>query len=440
MTEIERLRVDRFVYGGYGFARPEEDHEAGLLISFTLPGEVVEVERAGPEGEPRLVRIVEPSAARVEPGCPHFGICGGCHLQMASYEEQLRLKQEVLLDALRRAGVTDVPATVTHAGEPWGYRNRIRLHVVREGDRPRLGYRERKSSAVLPIATCPIAAPLLWETAEAVLALAERDTGMSRWLRASDEVEMFCDDSMSRVQLSLLCSGRVAALPRGSFERAMTALQATQPALVGAGAARVHPRTGQIQQEIAAWGSAGLHYEAAGERYWVARGSFFQVNRFLLGPLVDLVCAGRGGRLAWDLFAGVGLFARVLADSFERVTAVEANPGAAAVLRAAFERLGPQHAAIQTVMVEFLLRAVVERDRPELVVLDPPRAGAGGEACELLARIAPGEIVYVSCDPVTLARDLAVLESGYAIAELHLVDLFPQTYHQEAVVFLQRRS
>lgn len=436
MTELERLHVDRFVYGGYGLA---QTGGGSVLVPYALPGEMVEVERAGPEAEPRLVRVVEPAAARVDPGCPHFGVCGGCHLQMASYEEQLRLKREVLNDALHRAGVTNVPAIATHASEPWGYRNRIRLHVVREGERLRLGYRERKSSAVLPITTCPIAAPLLWQTAEAVMVIAERDAEMGRWLRGADEVELFCDDRMSQVQLSLLCSTAGPSLPRGSFERAITALQAMQPALIGAGAVRVQPRTGQVQEEIASWGAAGLQYEAAGERYWIGRGGFFQVNRFLLSTLVDLVCAGRSGRLVWDLFAGVGLFARVLAHSFERVTAVEASSTAMAALRSGLDRLGPHHAAVNAVTVEFLRQAVLERDRPELVVLDPPRAGAGREVCELLTRIGPEAIVYVSCDPVTLARDLAVLEHGYGIEEMHLVDLFPQTYHQEAVVFLRRR-
>jgi 23S rRNA (uracil1939-C5)-methyltransferase len=165
------------------------------------------------------------------------------------------------------------------------------------------------------------------------------------------------------------------------------------------------------------------------------------VNRFLLPTLVELVCTGRSGKLAWDLFAGVGLFARVLAHTFEQVTAVEANPSAARELGSALRRVDPRHSVMQAVTVEFLRRAALERDRPQLVVLDPPRAGAGHEVCELMARIAPAEIVYVSCDPVTLARDLAVLQPcGYEIEALDLADLFPQTYHQEAVVVLRRRS
>ena len=206
------------------------------------------------------------------------------------------------------------------------------------------------------------------------------------------------------------------------------------PALERCGSIRARRR---FNEELASWGAAGLNYEVAGERYWVARGGFFQVNRFLLPTMVELVCAEQRGRIAWDLFAGVGLFARILARSFEQVTAVEANPAAARELASAMQRLGGQHRGIAAVIVDYLRGAVLQRERPDLIVLDPPRAGAGVEVCQLIARIAPRQIVYVSCDPVTLGRDLAALQSSYEIESLHLVDLFPQTYHQEAVVKLR---
>jgi 23S rRNA (uracil1939-C5)-methyltransferase len=104
------------------------------------------------------------------------------------------------------------------------------------------------------------------------------------------------------------------------------------------------------------------------------------------------------------------------------------------------QRLGGPHRGVAAVIVDYLRKALLQRERPKLVVLDPPRAGAGVEVCQLLAQIAPQRIVYVSCDPVTLGRDLATLQSSYEIESLHLVDLFPQTYHQEAVVKLRLRS
>ena len=400
-----QLRIERVVYGGFGLARTsgtEPESQASVsFIPFTLPGELVEAMPSDYRDELQLLRVLEASSERVQPGCPHFGACGGCHLQMASYPEQLRIKEEVLRESLTRAGVTEAPYVVKHVAEPWNYRNRIRLHVTREKGALQLGYRERASNSILPISTCPIAAPILWQAAEAVLHAAEDDADMRRWLESSAEVELFCNTDMSRLQITFLCKEPKTPSAAG-FQKSFTRLQQELPELAGAGALRIHPRTGQIQEELAGWGAAGLNYEVAGEHYWVARGGFFQVNRFLLPRMVELACAEQRGRIAWDLFAGVGLFARILARNFEQVTAVEANPAAARELASAMQRLGGRHRGIAAVIVDYLRGAVLQRERPDLIVLDPPRAGAGVEVCQLIARIAPREIVYVSCDPVTL--------------------------------------
>jgi len=150
--------------------------------------------------------------------------------------------------------------------------------------------------------------------------------------------------------------------------------------------------------------------------------------------LVELVTKGRSGKLAWDLYAGVGLFSRPLATTFAEVVAVEA---AANDLVRSFRGKGQR--AIAATTLEFLRQAVLERERPELVVMDPPRAGVGAEVCDLLSRVKAAEMVYVSCDPTTLGRDLkAVVDSGYRLHQLHLVDMFPQTFHQETVAVLRR--
>ncbi len=435
------LRIERVVYGGLGLAREQGEsatERGAKFVPFTLSGELVEAAGPAKDAELKLLRIIDPSAERVEPGCPHFGVCGGCHLQMASYDEQLHIKADALRESLTRAGVREIPDLQTHAAEPWHYRNRIRLHVTRDGGALRLGYRERASTAVLPISTCPIAAPLLWRAAESLLRITGDNTCARRWIESSREVELFCDADMSRLQITLLLSGKDEP-SADSFQAACATLQSHVPELAGAGALRIHPRTGQSQSEIASWGAAGLSYEVAGERFWIARGGFFQVNHLLLPKMVELVCGGRDGAIAWDLFAGVGLFARILARSFQKVTAVEANPTATRELASALQRIDAQHQAVPAVIVDFLREAVVQRERPELIVLDPPRAGAGVEVCNLLTQLGPPDIVYVSCDPVTLGRDLAILQAKYAIERLHLVDLFPQTYHQEAVVNLRLR-
>jgi 23S rRNA (uracil1939-C5)-methyltransferase len=170
--------------------------------------------------------------------------------------------------------------------------------------------------------------------------------------------------------------------------------------------------------------------------FWVPRGAFFQINRFLLPELLEIVTANRSDGLAFDLYAGVGLFSRALAAHFTQVTAVEiAEPAATALASTRLTNLR----AIKATTLDFLRAAVLERDRPDLIVLDPPRSGAGLEVCALLARIAAPTLVYVSCSPETLPADLTTLTaSGYTLAELHLFDLFPQTMHTETVTILTR--
>jgi len=371
------------------------------------------------------------------PLCPHFGVCGGCQHQDLAYSEQLRLKRTRLEEILHNAGIKDLPEMAVHSGEPWAYRNRIRLRLEHIGNDRFVGYNRADSTDFLGITTCPIAAPVLWTAAEALLAAAAQDRDAAAWFDAAAQVELFCNDDLSRVQLTLLCPKKTALQP-ASFTRAIAALHL--PQLAGAAAVQVEARTGRPLRTLAETGASGLAYRVGDESYWISRGSFFQVNRFLLLTLVDMVCNRRSGELAWDLFAGVGLFSRLLARSFSQITAVEANPTAASDLRAALGKLGAQHTAVEATTLDFLRSAVLQRDRPELIVLDPPRAGAGAEACSLLERLAPNTMVYVSCDPTTLARDLRTLQPHYRIAELHLVDLFPQTSHVETVVVLQRNS
>ena len=189
-----------------------------------------------------------------------------------------------------------------------------------------------------------------------------------------------------------------------------------------------------------------LIYHAAGFDYRVDHGAFFQVNRWLVDALVECVTDGHHGELAWDLFAGVGLFARRLAGSFDRVVAVESAPAAMAAL--AQNLAGTSATAVKATTLDFL-RSARKGERadligpdlivPDLIVVDPPRTGLGAEVTALLGQIAAPAMVYVSCDPATLARDLrALIGAGYAIEQITLADLFPQTFHLETVVRLRR--
>jgi 23S rRNA (uracil1939-C5)-methyltransferase len=428
----ETVRIERAVYGGAGLARRENGKIA--LVPFVLSGELVEIDPSADE----LLHIPEPAPARVDPRCSHFGRCGGCQYQHAEYATQAEMKRDILAETMQRAGVRDLAEIATHTAEPWSYRNRVRFRLGTAEGRLRIGFSIRKTNDFLPLAECPIAAPLLWQAATALLEFATDDAEARAWLLGADEVEFFCNEDESRLQMTLL-SARAMPARRDGFARLCETLQQRIPQLSGAGVAPIDSqRSSRKLVRTEAWGSDGMVWRVAGEAYWVSRGGFFQVNRFLIERLITLVCADRQGAIAWDLFAGIGLFSRVLARSFQQITAVEANPAAAGDLKNALGMLGKQHRAVQATTLDFLRGAVVQRERPTLIVLDPPRAGAGPEACDLLLKIAPEEMVYVSCDPTTLARDLVTLQRGYRITAMHLVDLFPQTFHLETVVMLER--
>jgi len=407
------VRVGAAEYGG-AFAT-----DAGEPLRFVLPGELVDGSLVL-EGSLALEgsAVLEASAERVAARCRHFGVCGGCDYQHAAYPEQLRIKVDILRGLL---GVREISV---EAAEPWEYRNRIRVRVQTVDGVMRFGYNRRGGREFLPVAECPIAAPVLLRAAEALVGME------SAWLASIAEVEFFA--SSGAVQMSVFTrDGRTEG-----FAVFCEALQGLVPELAGAGVMAASAGFGA--KERAVWGSGGLVQEVLGRRYWVTRGGFFQVNRLLVGRMVELVTAGRAGALAWDLYAGVGLFSRVLAEGFETVVGIEAGEPAAADLARKVKKAKDVQ-AVRMETVEFLRRAVLQRERPDFVVMDPPRAGLGAEVCELLGRVGAKAMVYVSCDPVTLARDLGMLvDSGYRIDGVHLVDMFPQTFHVETVVFLAR--
>ncbi|MGA3069655.1 MAG: 23S rRNA (uracil(1939)-C(5))-methyltransferase RlmD [Terracidiphilus sp.] len=435
-TEPHLVEIEKPIYGGAFLARLEGK---AVFVPLTLPGEkarvrITEDKRGYATAEAE--GIVAASANRIAPACPHFGACGGCHYQHAKYEAQLAFKQTILRETLERGGVA-APAEIGMLdGEPWRYRNRIRVAFDASGNP---GYRGRRSHAVIPVSECPIAAPLLVNTAKAA---AEAVRQLAPALRPAG-IELFCDASETAVLASVFVSNAAQLSPAkmgADFDDFAQAVSVRIPALKGAelvaeGRAgdRVHARS---PHAVAQWGAASLTYRAAGFDYRVDHGAFFQVNRFLVDGLVDLVAANRKGELAWDLFAGVGLFARRLTASFARVVTVESEPAATQALSANLK--GTTGTAVRSTTLDFL-RGTRKGQRPDLIVVDPPRAGLGPEITALLAEIAAPVLVYVSCDPATLARDLrALILSGYAIESITLADLFPQTFHLETVVQLRR--
>ena len=245
------------------------------------------------------------------------------------------------------------------------------------------------------------------------------------------ELSLFCDAGETALLASLLA----ASPAKVRFDQLAKAVNERIPALTGA-ELLAETRVDAPPQTIARWGAPSLSYHAAGFDYRVDHGAFFQVNRWLIDSLVESVTAGHSGSLAWDLFAGVGLFARRLTSTFARVVAVESAPTAVNALEENLAR--SSGSSVRATTLDFL-RSNPKGGRPDLIVVDPPRIGLGPDITALLVRVAAPALVYVSCDPATLARDLkSLLAGGYQIQSLTLADLFPQTFHLETIVHLRR--
>jgi 23S rRNA (uracil1939-C5)-methyltransferase len=425
------VRIEKLVYGGEGLAH----HEGHTVFApFVLPDENVSiepVERRKKFIRGRVAQINTPSADRAVAPCPYFGVCGGCNYQHIPYPLQLRYKDEILRETLSRLGRLrwDGPI-VPHASPPFGYRNRVQWKIALDENGARdIGYFQAGSQKLCAIRQCPIASPRLNEALGAIVKLLQSGK-LPAGLR---EIEAFADHNDDRLLLNLaLDAGNGAAAEIAALFRAD--LPSVETVLVH------HPRTDRFELS----GPGFINYRVGDHSYRIGHLSFFQVNHFLLDELMRTVIGEARGKLALDLFAGVGLFSVPLANRFERLIAVEANPAAARDLEANLQASGAASPNLRQTTVEAFLEHWHER--PDLVVLDPPRTGVAARALARLIKIAPQEIVYLSCDPATLARDLLILAGdaqnprGYQIDELHLVDIFPQTYHIEALVRLSRRA
>lgn len=420
------ITLEKPVYGGDFLGHVEGK---AVFVPLTLPGEsvtahITEEKRSFAKAE--LETIFTASPNRVQPNCPHFGACGGCHYQHADYPTQLALKQQILRETVTRANVS-IPAEIgILAGEPWSYRNRIRLALTRESE---LAYRGRRSHDLIAIRECPIAAPLLLRTATQVAEFLSKNPSPI----PVSELELFTNQNESELLLTLFTE----TAPASNTQEWLTSLQsALQPQASGI---RLQLNDGGLSPRIlASMGQPSLNYTAAGFSYRVDHGAFFQVNRHLIDDFASLVMGNHSGNLAWDLYAGVGLFARQLSARFAQVIAVESAPTAEAALLHNLASINAR--AISSTTFDFLRRNRELREpRPDLIILDPPRAGLGDQVTTLLNAIHASAMVYVSCDPATLARDLRQLtQERYVVENITLVDMFPQTFHLETVVRLRR--
>jgi len=438
------LTIDKLIYGGDGLARlPADQHGRGktVFVPGVLEGEKIDaaiVEEKPGFARARVEKLLQPSPQRVEPGCPYFSRCGGCHYQHTGYEHQLQIKSAILKETLRRVGKLELTSEVAVLpSAPWSYRNRTRFQLRSDGGFA-AGYFEAASHQVLPVENCPISSALI-NRALAELWELGRANGIAKEVRA---VELFADADDTHLQVELLVDGRLPSKTRATIGRALSEkLRKAIPEIAGGAvfpewlSSPRGPARNPPELPDCCFGEEALRYRVGSETLRVSPGSFFQVNRFVVDALVNLVAGNRAGDFALDLFAGVGLFTVALGRAFHHVVAVESSQSSAADLP---YNVTPSTKVVRASVDEYLGKKS-SRQRPDFVIVDPPRAGLGERVARALASLQAARITYVSCDPATLARDLVQLTTaGYRIEKVHLVDLFPQTYHLESVVELVR--
>lgn len=385
-TEL-RLTVQDFADQGEGFAR--HDGKA-VFISGGIPGEEVAAEIVLERRHRILARVVEvfsPSPYRISPQCPLFGTCSGCQWQHISYERQLEIKQDLIRKHFGRYfDIQKLPVSPVFPGPPWHYRNHNR-YTIRSGGN--LGFVQKGTYRFIPVERCLIAHEMINEL-----------------------VGKLRGHYLGTTQLSV----RVG---------------------INTGQYLIQPRLEPSEIPIPT-GQPYYEEELLGRRFRVSAASFFQVNTYQAERIVETVremMEFSGEELVIDAYAGVGTLGVLMAPFAARVICIEESAAAAADAQVNIRGISN---------LEYI-QGKTEHVLPELkaacsaVILDPPRSGCQKEALEAVIKLGPQRVVYVSCNPDTLARDLAVLrEGGYSLERLQPIDMFPQTYHVECVALAVR--
>jgi 23S rRNA (uracil1939-C5)-methyltransferase len=376
MAESSRikLRIEKLVAGGdgLGFA----DGKA-VFVPFALPGEEVAARiTAGKRdfAQAELLEVLEPSRHRVEPLCPVYGVCGGCNLQHLDYSRQVEEKALIVAEAFSRTAHLDAGQVATQPSLPFAYRNRMQLHFTQG---KRIGLMKRSSSEVVETPTCPVACKPI-----------------QNW------IEERAGTKKAYAELSPYIMGKDRFLVFGYGEELW------------------------IEGE-----KALVEVSVAGQSLRFHLKGFFQSNLYLLDYFVPEVVSGLSGERAADLYCGVGLFGRFLSSSFKSLVCVEQNPFALELAKSNVPGSGNEFYSLP---MEDWVRSDSAKRPFDLVLVDPPRTGLAPVVREWLCSSKPKTIAYVSCDPVTLARDSAALvAAGFELQSLKAFDFYPQTSHVE---------
>jgi 23S rRNA (uracil1939-C5)-methyltransferase len=400
-------------YGGDALGRLSSPStgEGGraVFVPFAMPGETVRVrildEKRG-FCRAELIEVVSPSPQRIAPRCRHFASCGGCHYQHMPYAAQLAAKEEILRDQLKRIGKIESPPVKPIIPSPaeWNYRNHIQFHLSAEG---KLGFAGTRGG-ILPVAECHLPEPAinaLWPQMEF-----EPGTSLERIsIRRGED-----DDLM------LALESEKAGLPEIEIEADISVIHLNgDDAVVMAGEDHVIMAVNE-------------------RRFRVSAGSFFQVNTAMAGKMVSHLLdrlPTTPHTTLMDVYCGVGLFSAFLAPRIGRLIAIESSPSACEDFAANLDEF--DHVELYEAPAEEVLLHLAEK--PEIVLVDPPRAGLDRRALDAIVTLSPKTIAYVACDPATLARDAArLISTGYRLVEVTPFDLFPQTYHIESISILQK--
>ncbi len=396
---MPELTIDAIAHGGEGVGRIDGKAH---FVAGAIPGERVEIEvfkEKSRWARGRLVEVLNASPDRIDPPCPAYPVCGGCTWQHASYERQLEWKGDVVTGQLTHiGGLTDVEVRPAIApGPQYAYRNRMDFSVA--DGRPAL--HEHRSDRLVGLNGCPLLRP---ELAKRFAALGDL-TGIRKIALRS---------GVNTGDVLIMVEGRVPS-QTGKWNASVVA-QSRQ------GIRTVHGRP---------W----FEEEIDGVRFRVPANAFFQVNTAGAEELVRLVtnAAGvTGDDVLLDGYAGVGLFAATVGRSAGRVVTIDAGKAAFDAVTGNLEQVIPGR--YRSLLGQFERVAETAKDRWNVAVVDPPRAGLGTGGVAAVTRTGPRTIVLVSCDPASLARDASLLgESGYRVDWVQPVDLFPQTYHIETV-------
>lgn len=421
------LTLSALAYGGDALGRLEDGR--ALFVPFALPGEMVRVrlmeeKRGFARGE--LLEVLQPSPERIAPRCAHFGACGGCHYQHMPYEPQLNAKRLILAEQLERIGGLRQPPVreTVPSPEPFNYRNHVQFHLTPQG---KLGYYTAAPSAlrsddvsrpahlkVLPIQECHLPEHLLnlvWPQLD---------------FEAMDEIERVGLRLGAGDDVQLILESRDLQPPELSVEDLPISV--------------IH--LSQAGTLVLA-GSPALVMEVLDRPFRVSAGSFFQVNTRMAGAMVQHVLGSLDerqaltpGSLVVDVYCGVGLFSAFLAPRVGWLIGIEASPFAADDFVLNLDEF--DNVALYEAEAEAVLPQIDQR--PDAVILDPPRQGIARPALDGLLRLSAPLLVYVSCDPATLARDAKRLQGGgYRLEEVTPFDLFPQTYHIESISLWSKR-